>query len=151
MTDPKPTIADLFDAFFSDAAAGQSPAAERRTRYVRAHLEAYLDSSGADVLTTDQLALLHTERQFAPQGAFVRTMFAGDLLYALPGYLAARHRLVEPSEARSQVVLVGKLAQWLWNRGLFGDDDVSCAMLTLESALTDARRSLVTVRRATAR
>ncbi|WP_150307335.1 hypothetical protein [Planctomonas psychrotolerans] len=151
MTTPKPTIADLFDAFFADAAEGQSPAAERRTLRVRSSLEHYLDAEGAAILTTDQLALLHTERQFAPHGAFVRTMFADDLLFALPGYLDPRFRSPDAAEARSEVVVVGKLVQWMWTKRLFDGYDVSCILRTLESALAEARRSLGTTRGAAAR
>ena len=87
MTSANPSIADLFDVFFSELSVGQKPAAVGRTLAVREHLEAYLETHGPGVLTTGDLALLHSEQQFHADGAFVRTMHADDLLYALAGYL----------------------------------------------------------------
>lgn len=146
MTSGNQSIADLFDLFFSELCVGQKPAAVGRTLAVREHLEAYLESHGPGVLTTGDLALLRSEQQFRADGAFVRTMHADDLLYALAGYLDPDHRLPEANAARSQVVIVGKLAQWLWNRGLLDYDDLSCAIHELEGALSEARRALVAAR-----
>ena len=143
MTKRSPTLAPLFDVFFRDQVDGQSPAAASRTRAVRAHLEAYLDEHADGVLTTGSLALLNAEREFAARGAFVRTMHADDLLFALPGYLTPGHRMPTPAAARSQVVLVGRLAQWLWTEGHLPRHGLECGIHELEAALSRARRDLV--------
>jgi hypothetical protein len=143
MTKRSPTLAPLFDVFFRDQVDGQSAAAASRTRAVRAHLEAYLDEHADGVLTTGSLALLNAERQFTARGAFVRTMHADDLLFALPGYLSPDHRMPAPAAARSQVVLVGRLAQWLWTEGHLPRHGLECGIHELEAALSRARRELV--------
>ena len=148
MTKRSPTLAPLFDVFFRDQVDGQSPAAASRTRAVRADIEAYLDEHADDTLTTGSLALLNAERQFAPRGAYVRTMHADDLLFALPGYLAPKHRMRTPAAARSQVVLVGRLAQWLWTEGHLPHQGLECGIHELEAALSRARRELAATGRA---
>jgi hypothetical protein len=143
MTKRSPTLAPLFDVFFRDQVDGQSPAAATRTRSVRSHLEAYLDEHADDTLTTGSRALLNAEREFTPRGAFVRTMHADDLLFALPGYLSPEHRMLTAAAARSQVVLVGRLAQWLWTEGHLPRHGLECGIHELEAALSRARRDLV--------
>ena len=141
-----PTIDDHFERFFADERIGLRPAAARRLDLVRAHLEGYLDEHGYRILTTGQLVVLHIERQLAPHGAFVRTMHADDLLFALPGYLDPAHRLPTPTDAKAQVQTVRNLVRFLWNVGAWGapawgDDDYSCAVLELEGALRAAGRT----------
>jgi len=147
MTKRSPTLAPLFDVFFRDQVDGQSPSAATRTRAVRADLEAYLDEHADRTLTTGSLALLNAEREFSPRGAFVRTMHADDLLFALPGYLTPERRMRTPAAARSQVVLIGRLAQWLWTEGHLPRHGLECGIHELEAALSRARRELVATAR----
>lgn len=140
-----PTISDLLDDFFVSFQPNASVSVQNRIDSVRNDLEQHLDREGPGILTTGQLAILETEKQFDPVGAFARTMHADDLYYALEHYLDPAHAFEESALRETQLDVVAALAERLWRRRLVSADNVSeCTVMELEIALKRGRDELRT-------
>jgi hypothetical protein len=154
MTKPheiQPSISTLLDEFF----AGYKPTAAEplraRIARVRDQLPHQLEVEGPRILTAGQLAILNDEKQFSPNDAFVRTMHADDLYYALPLCLAADHALEGPALRETQLDVIAALAESLWQRRLISGRDVSeCTVIEFDIAMTRAR-DLIKAERLSAR
>jgi hypothetical protein len=144
-----PSITDLLDEFFAGYQENAPAAVHARTTTVRADLEQHLELEGPRILTTGQLAILTTEKQFNPEGAFARTMHADDLYYALQRYLDPAHALDGLAERETQLDVIAALAASLWSRRLLSDRNVSeCTVMEFDIALKRGR-DLVKAARAT--
>jgi hypothetical protein len=138
-----PTISDLLDDFFVGYQPNAPITVQARIDTVRSDLERHLDLEGPRILTTGQLAILKTEKQFDPVGAFARTMHADDLYYALERYLQPAHALEDTSLRETQLDVVAALAESLWRSRFISAHNVSeCTVLELELALKRGRNAL---------
>ena len=138
-----PTIADLLDDFFIGYQPNAPVAVQARIDVVRNDLERHLDLEGPRVLTTSQLTILDTEKQFDPAGAFARTMHADDLYYALEHYLGLAQAFEEVSLRETQLDVVAALAEFLWRRRLVSARNVSeCTVIEFDIALKRGRDAL---------
>ena len=138
-----PTISDLLDDFFVGYQPNATVGVQARIDVVRNDLEQHLDLEGPRVLTTGQLAILATEKQFDPVGAFARTMHADDLYYALQHYLDVAHAFEEVSLRETQIDVVAALAETLWRKRLISERNVSeCTVIEFEIALKRGRDEL---------
>jgi hypothetical protein len=139
----KPTISDLLDDFFVGYQPNAAVSVQARIDTVRRDLEQHLDLEGPRILTTGQLAILKTEKQFDPVGAFARTMHADDLYYALERYLQPVHAFEETSLRETQLDVVAALAESLWRSRFISAHNVSeCTVIELEIALKRGRDGL---------
>jgi hypothetical protein len=143
MTNPpaiQPTISTLLDEFFASYKATAPAPLRARIARVRDQLPRDLEAEGPRVLTTAQLAILNDERQFSSSDAFVRTMHADDLYYALPLCLDPAHALEGSTLRETQLDVIAALAEWLWRRRLVSGRDVSeCAIIEFDIAMRRAR------------
>jgi hypothetical protein len=138
-----PTISDLLDDFFVRYQPNAPVAVQSRIETVRRDLDRHLDLEGPRILTTGQLAILETEKQFDPVGAFARTMHADDLYYALECYARPQHAFEDASLRETQLDVVAALAESLWRSRFVSSRNVSeCTVLELEIALKRGRDEL---------
>jgi hypothetical protein len=145
-----PLISDILKAFFTNYRCNGSDSVRAHVAAVRTDLESHLEAEGSRVLTTVQQQILNTERQFAPDGAFVRTMHADDLYYALLHYLHPAHALAGVEQHEAQLDAVGALAEWLSRSGLIGGQNVSeCTIIEFDLAMSRVREVVNAERAAT--
>ena len=144
-----PTISDLLDDFFVGYQQNAPVAVHARIDSVRSDLERHLDLEGPRILTTGQLAILNTEKQFDPVGAFARTMHADDLFYALELYLQPANAFEDASLRETQLDVVAALAERLWRSPFISAENVSeCTVIEIEIGLKRGRDALKLARRA---
>jgi len=135
-----PPISAILEEFFASYLPGASGVVRARIDAVRTDLETHLEVEGPRILTPAQRAILSTEKQFAPASAFVRTMHADDLYYALQHYLEPVHAMAGTELHTAQLDVVAALAASLWNQRLLSERNVSeCTVIEFEIALTRAR------------
>jgi hypothetical protein len=148
---PSPTISLLLHEFFADYKPGASPAARARIAIVRVDLDRHLEAEGPRILTTGQLAILASEKQFGSPAAFARTMHADDLYYALSLYLDPASALDGLAERTTQLDVIAALAESLWSRRLVSNRNVSeCAAIEFDIGLQRGR-ALIRAARAAVR
>ncbi|MBK5217524.1 MAG: hypothetical protein JJE02_08065 [Propionibacteriales bacterium] len=139
------SVEQLIVRFLEVESHGKSAATKERYQRVVAHLSDFLDE--VDVsrdMGTDPAALLESERQFEPKGAFFRLFDATDLVCCLPTFISERWLLGRLTDARTQVSLVGRLIVWL-RRNRFVDMYAGgCAVWDAEAAVARARRAVGT-------
>lgn len=139
-TTHNPTISDIFEEFFGSYRRNASDTVRQRVSAVRTDLEAHLEAEGPRILTSGQLAILSKEREFAPESAFLRTMHADDLYYALQHYLHPAHAMAGLEQHEAQLDVVGALAEWLWRGRLIAGETVSeCAIIEFDIAMSRSR------------
>jgi hypothetical protein len=135
-----PPINIVLDDFFTSYKPAATSALRRRIELVRSDLLTHLELEGPRILTAGQLALLATEKQFNPDGAFARTGHADDLYYALEHYLIPAHAQAGLDQRELQLDVVAALAAKLWAERLISLDTVSeCCVIEFELAMKAAR------------
>ena len=138
-----PRIDVILRSFLADESAGRSHVVGARYYRVMAHLCHYLESVDATVLLGPESGIiLAAEREFQPNGAFLRLFDAHDLIYCLPGFLDSRWLMTNPSDARTQVSLTDRLLRWVRRR--YREDIYYCAggIRQCTEAIRQARRRL---------
>ena len=137
------TIADVLDGFFANYQPGASPLARARINAVRSDFERHLEIEGPRILTSGQLAILNTEKQFKPESAFARTMHAVELYHTLEHYLDPAHAQLGLTQRETQVDVVAALAARLWGGPGVSERTVSeCCVIELDLALARAREQI---------
>ncbi|HEX4444993.1 MAG TPA: hypothetical protein VHZ81_15590 [Galbitalea sp.] len=151
MTKPhliSPPISIVLEEFFAGFRPAASDTMRDRISLARVHLERYLEAEGPNILMPGQRAILNTEREFDPEGAFVRTMRSDDLYYALYHYLDRVHALVGREQRDVQLQMVAELAAKLWREKLVSPRSVSeCHVLDFDHALRVAREAVAAAER----
>jgi hypothetical protein len=138
-----PPVSEILEQFFDGFEADASDARRLRNSAVRLDLEQYLEREGERILTDGQRAILNTERDFDREGAFVRTMHAPDLFYALEHYLDPAHAFLGIEQRRVQVEAIAALitcllgGRWVW-----GEAISECCLIDVELAIRRARTDL---------
>ncbi|HLT84239.1 MAG TPA: hypothetical protein VKZ83_08415 [Phototrophicaceae bacterium] len=138
------SAAQLLAAFFTTAPVTNHPAIRARMPRVREHLLTYLDTEAEQCLTTDELALLHAERQIEPLDAVLRVVGAEALLAALPGFCHPAWLLPSVADARAQLRVVTGLRYWLAESEGLAGLDIGCLALEVDAAVRRARAVLNT-------
>jgi hypothetical protein len=137
------TISDVLDGFFANYQPAASPSVRARISAVRADFERHLEIEGPRILTPGQLAILNTEKQFKPEGAFARTMHAAELYHALEHYLDPAHAQLGLEQRETQVDVVAALAARLWGGPGVSVRTVSeCYVIELDLALARSREQI---------
>jgi hypothetical protein len=135
-----PSISTVLDDFFASYKPAASATLRKRIDLVRSDLLEHLELEGPRVLTTGQLAILGTEKQFNPEGAFARTMHPSDLYYALEHYLIPAHAQSGLEQRELQLDVVAALATKLWTERLISTNSVSeCCIIEFDLAMSRAR------------
>lgn len=134
------TTFDIFDQFFGSYRQNASALVRKRVVAVRLDLEGHLEAEGPRILTSVQVAILIKECEFAPDTAFIRTMHADDLYYAMQHYLHPAHAMVGIEQHETQLDVVGALAEWLWRARLISGETISeCAIIEFDIAMSRSR------------
>jgi hypothetical protein len=137
------TIADVLDGFFANYLPGASHLTRERIKAVRSDLERHLELEGPRILTSSQIAILNTEKQFKPESAFARTMHAPELYHALEHYLDHAHAQLGLKQREVQVDVVAALAARLWGGpGVSERTIAECCVIQLDLALARARERI---------
>jgi hypothetical protein len=113
-----PTISILLVEFFDAYKPTAGRTVRQRIQAVREDLVRQLEVEGPRELTTPQLAIVETERQFDPTDCLARTMHADELFYVLSTYLRPEFEMKGHLQRQAQLDAVGALADMLWARGL---------------------------------
>lgn len=145
MTSLQPSIDVLLQDYFHDARQSASGIALTRLDTVERELRDFLEREGYRQLTTGGLAILESERQFEPRGAFSRSMHAEDLVFALPDFLetASGDHLLRRARLRHIEHLVARVIGYR----LIDPGDFSCVLIDLRIALDRGRDDVVRMRR----
>jgi hypothetical protein len=135
-----PSISSVLDDFFASFKPRASATLRKRIELVHSDLVDHLELEGPRVLTTAQLAILNTEKQFNRNDAFARTMHPSDLYYALEHYLIPAHAQAGLEQREVQLDVVAALAAKLWNDGLISTNSVSeCCIIEFDLGMSRAR------------
>ena len=144
-----PTISALLEEFFGSYKPTAGRTVRQRIDLVREDLARQLEVEGPRELTTPQLAILITERQFEPVDSFARTMRAPELFYVLSTYLRPEFAMPGHLQQQTQLDVVSALADMLWSRGLIRRHKLDeCAVLDFNYRMTSRRDDVRALRRA---
>ena len=144
-----PTISILLDEFFDAYKPTAGRTVRQRIELVRADLTRQLEDEGPRELTTPQLAIVNTERQFEPVGCFARTMRAPELFYVLSTYLRPEFALRGHLLRRTQLDVVAALAGMLWAQRLIRSERLDeCAVMDFEIRMSRGLDEVQALRRA---
>jgi len=147
MTKSQPTIDDILNEFFGQQAATRKGRAQQRVRAVERLLRECLETEGYRVLVDRDLVILAAEREFHPSDAFVRSMRADDLIFALPVYLSATWLQAELLLRQQQLILTDKLCGFIIGRRLIDQGDLCCPLIDIRCAIDRGKRALNEERR----
>ena len=135
-----PSISVVLNEFFESYKPAATHVLRKRIDLVRSDLASHLELEGPRSLTTGQLAILNTEKQFRRDDAFARTMHAPDLFYALEHYLIPAHAQAGLDQREVQLDVVAALAAKLWAERLISLSTVSeCCVIEFDLAMKAAR------------
>lgn len=110
----RPNVDKLLRMFFLRYNLSQKPVTVTRCNRIEIHLRHFLDICAEDYLAPEQRQLLELERQFQPYGsAFARLMHAGELLAALPEFLAPEWLMDHGVDRKVQISHSDRLVRWI--------------------------------------
>jgi hypothetical protein len=138
----RPSIDELFTAFFAREQAAASGIRSERMERVEAALRRCLETDCDRVLDERGLSLLQVERVFEPEGAFARSMRADDLVFALLVFLEDRWLAVDPGDRRLQVRIALRIVDFLLERRLVDERDLACPLIELKVQASRIRSRL---------
>jgi len=146
MNTTQPHIDEILRAFFEHELEGRrGPVTRQRITRVYQRLLDCLETDAETILVADDRVVLAAERELQPDGAFVRTMHAEDLLFGLESFL--REPWLDPSrqerqDQRVQLRLTSGLIRLLVSARLIDRDRCACPLAELQSRINDASRPL---------
>jgi hypothetical protein len=142
MTATRLTIDTLFDAFFPPIVEESSGILRHRTIRVMNAIDRFLETEGERTLDPSDAAVLAAERQFDPNGAFVRTMAAHNLVCALPLFLEDPWLHPEPLMQRVQLDVVQRLVAFVSANVPMDDAEVGPVLTLISLRISISRRKL---------
>jgi hypothetical protein len=148
MTRQRPHIDEILAEFIPRLLEAKTGLRRRRMETAEQHLRRCLEEDGHSVLTDGDKFLLESEREFAPDGAFARTMHADDLVFALNIYVRDPWLLADRLERAVQLRLAESLTAMVLQRRLVDEQELVCPLLDLRSGLDAAGLELKRERRA---
>jgi hypothetical protein len=137
----KPTIDEILHVFFLQRLDGTGGVTRKRILLIERALRACLEEVGSRILTNRDVAILTLERAIDPHDAFARTMFADDLIFALPLFISEPYLFAGLTERTLQLRITGALKRFVTRSGLVDPWELSCAIIDLDIALKQARQS----------
>jgi hypothetical protein len=147
MKTSQPTIDDILHPFFDAKLAARLGITRQRIARVEQLLRECLESEGERVLIDRDRVVLATEREFASEGAFARTMHADDLVYVISIFLELPWLQSDPQLQRAQLAVAEWLTARLVNGRLMDHSDLACPLLDIRASIDRARRELDRERR----
>lgn len=132
MKTPEPHIDDILRVFFD----------RQHSRPIELLLRECLESEGERLLLPRDRVVLAAEREFSPEGAVARTMYAEDLLVLLSVFVREPWLHGDPATQREQLAITSALTAHVVRSGLVEYDGIGCLLLDIRSGLTHARREL---------
>jgi hypothetical protein len=141
MTPNRPNIDEILVEFFGREREGKRGLTLQRIDLAERMLRGFLEAEGNRILVDDDLVLLAAEREFEPDGAFVRTMHADDLIFALPIFLNSADSL-EPLDRRVQLRMADRLVGTILRKRLVNQDELLCPLLEARVAIDSGRAQL---------
>jgi len=142
MTAFRPTIDNILDAFFPPLFAESHGVLRDRMIRVMTAIDRFLEAEGELILTPDDSVMLAAERQFTDKGAFVRTMHADDLIFALPGFLSPPWLHPDPLMQRVQLTVVQRLVEFVRDQVGLDRVGVELPLARIRAIILIARREL---------
>jgi len=146
MNTTQPHIDEILRAFFERELEGsRGPITRQRITRVYQRLLVCLETDAESILVGDDRVLLAAERELEPDGAFVRTMHADDLLFGLDSFL--REPWLDPmkqerQDQRVQLRLTSRLIRMLVSARLIDRYGCACILAELQSRISFASRPL---------
>lgn len=135
----RPHIEEILTAFLSEQLRGKTGLRRRRIIAADEQLHRCLETEGHRILTDGDRSVLDLEREITPEKAFVRTMYADDLLFGLAIYVSESwllpDRIDRDVQLRFAETLVTRLISWR----LIDQRDASCAVLELRGTIRRAK------------
>ena len=143
-----PTISEILDAFFASYKPTAGKVVRARIELARLHLARQIETEGPRELTTPQLAIVETERQFSPSDAVARTMRGPELYYVLGTYLRPEYAMDGLLQRETQLDLIAAIHGWLWQYRLIGGAQLDeCAVIEYDIWMRRARDEVRKARR----
>jgi hypothetical protein len=142
MTAIRPTIDTLLDGFFPPYIEQTYGVLRARTLRVMTALDKFLEAEGEGILTPGDLVILAAEREFEAKAAFARTMYAEDLVFALPLFLRTPWLHPDPLLQRVQLKVVHELVVYLRQHVCFTEVELALPLAEIRTAIISARREL---------
>lgn len=138
----RPSIDEILTTFFAREQAATSGVRSGRLERIEAALRHCLEADCDRVLDERGLSLLQVERVFEPGGAFARAMRADDLVFALLVFLEDRWLAADAGDRRLQVRIALRIVDFLLERRLIDERDLSCPLIELKVQASRIRRQL---------
>ena len=135
----RPHIDEILTAFLSAHLKGKTGLRRRRIATADAQLRRCLEAEGHRILTDGDRSVLDLEREITPEDAFVRTMFADDLLFGLGIYVSEPWLLPDRIDRGVQLRFAETLTTQLISWRLIDQWDFSCALLDLRGSIRRAK------------
>lgn len=142
MMEPLPHVDEILTEFFSVQLEGESGLRQRRIERLESVLREFLETEGPHILIDQDSVLLAAEREFRHDGAFARTMHAGDIIFALPTFVAAPWLHGDRADQRTQVQLAEDLARFILEFDLIDRHEMVSALWDLRSVIDTAKKEL---------
>lgn len=147
----RPHIDDILADHMAQQLGGKTGLPRRRIETAERQLRQCLESDGPRILTDGDKALLEIERQFAPAGAFARTMHADDLIFALTIYVHEPWLLDDRVDRAVQLRFADSLTGLIVGRRLIDRQQYACPLIDLRGGIDAAKAALSGERRAARR
>lgn len=135
----RPHIDEILTAFLSAQLKDKTGLRRRRIISADAQLRRCLETDGHRILIDGDRSVLDLEREITPEDAFVRTMHADDLLFALDIYISEPWLLPDRIDRGVQLRFAETLAMQLISWRLIDQWDLSCALLHLQGSIRRAK------------
>ena len=135
----RPHIEEILTAFLSAQLKDKTGLRRRRIITADAQLRQCLEADGHRILTDGDRSVLDLEREIIPDGAFVRTMHADDLLFALAIYVSEPWLLPDRVDRDVQLRFAETLSMQLIAWRLIDQWDLGCALHELRGAIRTAK------------
>lgn len=139
MQKQRPHVEEILTAFVSAQLKDKTGMRRRRIETANEQLRQCLEDEGHRVLTDGDRSVLDLERELEPQGAFVRTMHADDLLLGLGIYVSEPWLLPDRIDRGVQLRFAEMLAIQLISWRLVNQWDWSCALIDLRGTIRRAK------------
>jgi hypothetical protein len=135
MQKQRPHIEEILTAFLSAQLKGKSGLRGQRIITADAQLRRCLEAEGHRILIDGDRSVLELEREITPENAFVRTMYADDLLFGLGIYVSDPWLLPDRIDRAVQLRFAETLCTQLISWRLIDERDFSCAVLDLRGSI----------------
>lgn len=147
MTNTRPTIDHILNAFFAEKLLDKKGIARSRIEQVQLHLRECAEAEAHRILVTSDLVVLAAEREFHPDDAVARTMHADDLIFLLTIFTMEPWLPEDRTLRGVHLSIAGALTTRILALNLVDRYDLSCPLLDIRGAIGRERDLLWRERR----